>query len=355
MTYRLFLIFIFTTFLSCTSNDSSSLKVIDNSLYYPPTNSNNWETISTTDLNWNLNNLAELKSFLMNNNTKSFMVLVNGKIAVEEYYNSHTVNDSWQWNSAGKTLVAATVGIAQQNNFINIHKKVSDYIGLKWTNTTPQQEGLITVKNLLSMTSGLNDEPQLVIKQNLSYLANAGTRWAYGNVFQRLMNVVEDASNIEFENYFNRELANKIGMKGFWNNGLIYRIYYSNTRSMARFGLLASQNGNWNGTQIVNADFFTESKTPSQTINPAYGYFWWLNGKNTYMLPSTQKEFYGELIPNAPADMIAAMGKDEQRIYIIPSKDLVIIRMGEATASEDNFALSSFDNVFWEKFNKVIY
>jgi CubicO group peptidase (beta-lactamase class C family) len=167
------------------------------------------------------------------------------------------------------------------------------------------------------------------------------------------MNVVEDASGIEFESYFNNELRNKIGMEGFWNNGIFYRIYNSNTRSMARFGLLASQNGNWDGEQIVDEDFFIESKKTSQSINPSYGYLWWLNGKSNYMLPSTQTKFSGNLVSNAPIDMVAAMGKDEQRIYIVPSKNLVIIRMGEATLSEDNFALSSFDNVFWEKFNKV--
>ena len=72
------------------------------------------------------------------------------------------------------------------------------------------------------------------------------------------------------------------------------------------------------------------------------------------MVPSSQTEFTGELVPNAPADMIAAMGKDEQRIYIVPSKNIVIVRMGQATVSGGNFALSSFDNVFWEKFNEVI-
>lgn len=354
MTYRLFIIFILSTILSCQSDESPISNIPDESVYFPPTTSNGWETISPNDLNWNSNKLEELKSFLIDENTKSFMILVNGKIVVEEYYNGHSANDAWQWNSAGKTLVTATTGIAQQNGLIDINNKVSDYIGNEWTSTTTQQEDLITVKNLLSMTSGLDDEPQLVIKPNLTYLADAGTRWAYGNVFQRLMNIVEDASGIEFEIYFNNELRDKIGMEGLWNNGLIYRIYNSNTRSMARFGLLASQNGNWNGAQIIDEDFFIESKTTSQIINPAYGYLWWLNGKNKYMLPSTQTEFVGELVPNAPEDMVAAMGKDEQRIYIIPSKDIVIIRMGEATESGDNFALSSFDNIFWEKFNEVI-
>ena len=354
MTYRLCIIFIFLTILGCQSDNSVLPNTPNESLYFPPITTNEWETILPNDLNWNSNKLEELKSFLIDENTKSFMILANGRVVVEEYYNGHTASDAWQWNSAGKTLVTATTGIAQQNGLIDINNKVSDYIGNEWTSTTTQQEDLITVKNLLSMTSGLDDEPQLVIKPNLTYLADASTRWAYGNVFQRLMNVVEDAGGVEFENYFNNELRDKIGMEGFWNNGIIYRIYNSNTRSMARFGLLASQNGNWDGEQIINENFFIESKTTSQNINPSYGYLWWLNGKSKYMLPSTQTEFSGELVPNAPADMVAAMGKDEQRIYIVPSKNLVIIRMGEATVSGDNFALSSFDNAFWEKFNEVI-
>ncbi len=354
MTYRLFIIFILSTILSCQSDDSISPNIPNESVYFPSINTNEWETISPNQLNWNLNELEELRSFLTDKNTKSFMVLVNGKIVIEDYYNGHTAIDTWQWNSAGKTLVTATTGIAQQNGLINIDNKVSDYISTEWTSTTAQQEELITVKNLLSMTSGLNDEPQLVIKPNLTYIADAGTRWAYGNVFQRLMNIVEDSSGIEFENYFNNELRDKIGMEGFWNNGLIYRIYNSDTRSMARFGLLASQNGDWDGVQIIDEDFFIQSKITSQSINPSYGYLWWLNGKSKYMLPSTQTEFSGELVPNAPSDMVAAMGKDEQRIYIVPSQNLVIIRMGEATVSGDDFALSSFDNVFWEKFNEVI-
>lgn len=354
MTYRLFSIFIFLGFFSCQSDDSLPSNTSTEGNYFPPIGTNTWETISPSDLNWNTSKLEEVKSFLIAENTKSFVILVNGRIAVEEYYNGHTASATWQWNSAGKTLVTATTGIAQQNSLVDLDRKVSDYIGTGWTSATTQQEDLITVKNLLSMTSGLDDTPQLVIKANLTHLADAGTRWAYGNVFQRLMNVVEDASGVEFEEYFNNELRDKIGMEGFWNSGLVYRIYHSNTRSMARFGLLASQNGNWDGAQIIDEDFFIESKTTSQNINPSYGYLWWLNGKSKYMLPSTQMEFTGQLVPNAPTDIVAAMGKDEQRIYIVPSKELVIIRMGEATVSGGNFALSSFDNVFWEKFSDVI-
>ena len=84
-----------------------------------------------------------------------------------------------------------------------------------------------------------------------------------------------------------------------------------------------------------------------------YGYLWWLNGKSSYHLPQTQIEFNGTLIPNAPADMYAALGKNDQKIYIVPSKKLVIIRMGDAGDGE-NFALSNFDNDLWEKLNALI-
>ena len=144
-------------------------------------------------------------------------------------------------------------------------------------------------------------------------------------------------------------------MDGFWNNGLIFKIYHSNTRSMARFGLLALNKGKWNDQQIINESFFKESINSSQNFNPSYGYFWWLNGKNNYMIPGSQTVFTGPLIPNAPLDMYAAMGAEDQRIYIIPDKNMVVVRMGSASdPANPAFALSGFDNDLWNKINAVI-
>lgn len=68
------------------------------------------------------------------------------------------------------------------------------------------------------------------------------------------------------------------------------------------------------------------------------------------MLPQSQQSFEGNLIPNAPDDMYAALGANEQRLYIVPSKKMVIVRMGEsADPTDENFALSGFDNVLWKK------
>jgi CubicO group peptidase (beta-lactamase class C family) len=124
---------------------------------------------------------------------------------------------------------------------------------------------------------------------------------------------------------------------------------------MARFGLLALNKGKWIDQQIINESFINESISTSQNINPSYGYLWWLNGKSSFMVPGAQTIFPGYLVPNAPADMYAAMGAKDQRIYVIPDKKMVVIRMGDASdPANPNFALSGFDNALWEKINAVI-
>jgi len=132
-----------------------------------------------------------------------------------------------------------------------------------------------------------------------------------------------------------------------------FNVYWSDARSMARFGLMIYAKGKWENTQIVSEAFLNEATNTSQDINKSYGYLWSLNGKSSYHLPSSQIKFNGKLIPNFPDDMYAALGKNDQKTYVVPSKKLVIIRMGEA-ADDDTFALSSFDNELWAKINALV-
>ena len=355
MKYLQFLIFLLLPILGCTKNDDGTEPNPDESVYFPSNTDNAWETKSLSSLGWNESAVQPLEEYLSQKHTKSFMILVNGRIVMEKYFNGHTPTSSWQWNSAGKTLVATTTGIAQLEELLNINNKVSQYLGAGWTSEPLGKENLITLRHLLTMTSGINDTSELVIKPNLTYVADAGTRWSYHNVFQKLMDVVATASNQDFETYFNTKLRNKIGMEGYWNYGLIFKIYYSNTRSMARFGLLALNKGKWNNQTIINESFFNESISTSQNINPSYGYLWWLNGKTSYMVPGSQTVYQGTLVPNAPSDMYAAMGAEDQRIYIIPGRNMVVIRMGDASdPANPAFALSGFDNDLWEKIDAII-
>lgn len=350
-----FLLVLSVFLLNCSSDDSSiDQSTVAETMYFPPSNSDTWETKTLSSLNWHQDKVQDLLSYLELKHSKSFMILQNGKIVMEYYFNGHTSTTPWYWASAGKTLTSTVTGIAEQEGFLNINNKVSQYLGTGWTSAPLAKENLITCKHLLTMTSGLDDSlGDDVSPANLQYKADAGTRWAYHNVYVKLQDVVAAATGQSWSQYFNVKLRDKIGMSGSWVQSGDLSVYWSTTRSMARFGLLALNNGNWNGNQIINQNYFQSAVTTSQNINLAYGYLWWLNGKTSYHLPQTQLQFNGKLIPSAPDEMYCALGKNDQKIYVVPSKKIVIIRMGEA-ADNVNLALSDFDDVLWQKINAVI-
>lgn len=338
----------------CSSDENTSTP--EETMYFPPNNgSNTWETKSISSLGWNQSAVQPLLDYLQLKHSKSFIILVNGRIVLENYFNGHSATTPWYWASAGKTLTTTVTGIAEQEGLININNKVSDYLGIGWTSAPLAKENQITCKNLLSMNSGLNETlGDNVSPANLQYVADAGTRWAYHNVYVKLQGVVSQASGQTWTNYFNTKLRDKLGMTGgAWiNSGDGLSVYWSTSRNMARFGLMALNNGKWNDNQVVNETFFNNATSTSQNINQSYGYMWWLNGKSSYRLPQTQFQFNGSIIPSAPSDMYCALGKDDQKIYVIPSKKMVIIRMGDA-ADTVNMALSDFDDVLWQKISAL--
>jgi CubicO group peptidase (beta-lactamase class C family) len=151
-----------------------------------------------------------------------------------------------------------------------------------------------------------------------------------------------------------QKVRDVIGMNGLWIKTGFNNVYFSNARSMARFGLLLLNKGTWNNTTILSDNnYFTSQTNSSQILNPSYGYLTWLNGKSNYMLPKTQIMFPGMLTPNAPTDMYAALGKNDQKIYVSTIQKLVVIRMGES-AGNLQLALSSFDNELWGKLKLII-
>lgn len=209
------------------------------------------------------------------------------------------------------------------------------------------------------MTTGLDDgvaDPDCTLPGCLVYKADAGTRWAYHNATYTLLDsVIEKASGLTFNAYFQQKIRNKIGMNGLWiKSPHSNNVYYSNARSMARFGLLMLNKGTWDGIPILaDTSYFNSQINTSQNLNLSYGYLTWLNGKASSMLPQTQIVFPVSIIPNAPADLYAALGKNDQKVYVVPSQKLVVIRMGNS-AGGVNLAGDDFDNTLWGKLKTII-
>lgn len=352
--------------LFCFFNTSESANRMNQSgnSYFPPIDSDEWETSSIDSLGWNSDKLPALSKLLENNGTRAFLVIKDGKIVIEEYFGKDLLkrgdfdkDKQWYWASAGKTLTAFMVGIAQEEGYLSIDDRTSKYLGKKWTSLRNEKEDLITIRHQLSMTSGLNDntkDPYGFKPSDLIYKADAGTRWAYHNgPYTLLESVVTSATGVEFDDYFNSRLADKIGMKGKWRWLGNFHLYFSPARSMARFGLLMLNRGNWNGEEVMRDTlFFNRMITPSQTLNNSYGYLWWLNGKESYMLPNTQQVFSGSLTPDAPDDMFSGLGKNGQYLSIIPSLNMVLVRMGDNP--DDTEIAAMFQREIWDKLNQIM-
>lgn len=341
-----------------TQNETEVIEEeITENLYFPPLNSNEWETTTLSELQWDETAVQDLYAFLEEKNTKAFIVLKNGRIAIEWYGTDFTKDSPWYWASAGKTLTSFTTGIALDEGYLKLTDRSSMYLGEGWTSLTEEKENLITVWNQLSMTTGMDDtQGDCKTPECLTYIADAGTRWSYHNApYTLLQDVVSNATTRTFESYFSTKLKDKIGMTGQWlsTNGS-NNVYWSTARSMARFGLLNLNNGIWADTLVLgNTDFLEEMKNTSQELNKSYGYLWWLNGKESTMVPQSQTVFESALMPSAPSDLYAGLGKNDQKLYTVPGQKLVVVRMGDDTGIP-TLGPSSFDNELWEYINAII-
>ena len=324
-----------------------------NNYYFPPLTGTTWDTISPASLGWCPDKMDSVIDFAGQKDSKAFIVLYKGKIAVEKYYGSFTKDSAWYWASAGKSLTSLLTGIAQQQGLLSIQDSTSKYLGVGWSSETPEQEGKIKIVHQLSMTTGLDYRvPDLDCTDDtcLKYHADAGTEWYYYNAPYHLVHdVIAAASGVTLNNFTNTRLGTRTGITGLW----LDHIFYSKPRAAARFGLLMLNDAIWNADTILgDRQFLNDSRNTSQSYNLSYGYLWWLNGKSSFMAPTSTLTFPGSLCPAAPADMYSALGKNDQKIYVVPSMDLVVVRMGN-DAGQQTLGPSSFDSDLWERLMQV--
>lgn len=298
-------------------------------LYFPPKTGNTWQTTPPPSLGFCQERIDSLYHFLEDKNTKSFLLLKDGKIVLEKYFGTFVQDSIWYWASAGKSLTAFLVGQAQEESLLNIGDKSSQYLGAGWTTCPPNKEDLITVRSQLTMTSGLDDnvpDDNCELPACLTFKADAGARWAYHNAPYRLLHdVIEDASGLTINQFTKTRVLDRTGMKGLWFD----HVMYGRARDMARYGLLTLARGVWDGdTLLRDQQYFHDMTHRSQELNKSYGYLWWLNGQPSFMLPGLQLVIPGKMLPNAPDDLIAALGKNDQKIHVVPSKGWVVVRQG---------------------------
>ena len=283
-----------------------------------------------------LNNISKrlITDNAYNGNAFAFMVLYKGVPVAEVYkpqFNQQTRFLSW---SMAKSFTNALVGIMVKQGMMDI----SVPVGIKeWQG---DDRSKITLNDLLQMQSGLKwnedygsrsdvnlmlftkaDKGEFAISQPLEY--PAGTHWYYssGNVNLITRLIREQLKNDSlYYSFAHTQLFNRIGAPDIVfevdpSGTFIGSAYlYATARDYARFGLLYLNDGVFNGERILPEGWVKYTTTPVSDSKGEYGAFFWLNLSNEY--------------PSAPKDMFSAEGHDGQQIFIIPSKEMVVVVLG---------------------------
>ena len=315
-----------------------------------------WETVTPAEVGLDAVALDRIAGRAETDGSNCLLVVRHGRIAGEWYWNGTDEHRDQEVFSATKSYASVLVGIAQDEGALEIDDSASTWIP-EWQGTESEA---VTVRNLLSNDSGRfwslgSDYGQLVQSPDKTAYAVGleqadppGTTWAYNNsAIQTLDQVVEEATGTPFADYGQEKLLDPLGMADSRfktdaaGNGLAFMGLNSTCRDMARFGLMVLHDGRWGDQQVVSAEYLADATgQASQDLNGGYGLLFWLNRKGVLAGPVSPTHAdgiedapVGQMVPDAPDDLIWALGLGAQIIQVHHETDTVVVRLGPATTN----------------------
>lgn len=339
-------------------------------LYFPGHDSA-WAVISPNELGWGAEALDETLRFAQENNSTALVILYKGRIAVEKYWSlpkpsgdSPLVSGSALPVSADgrpiedvasvqKSVLALLVGVAVERGLVELDAPVDRYLGSGWSRASLEAEHRITIRHLMSMTSGL--DTQLAVKDT------PGARWFYNTpAYSRLITVLAKASGLDPNQYLASWLGSRLGLTDTrWRarpaGGQNPYGLTTTARDLARIGLLVLAGGTWVDTAVVPKPFVMGLLAPSQRMNPSYGLLWWNNAANGSEDWDHAGFVSGPFIPTAPRDLYAARGAGDHKLYVVPSMGLVVTRLGTSpVVGGKTVNPQYFDRELWGRLGEAV-
>ncbi|MBA4152914.1 serine hydrolase [Flavobacterium sp.] len=272
--------------------------------------------------------------------TRALLVIYKDKIIAEQYEEGFSKNTKFLGWSMTKSITATYFGILQYQGKIDINKPAPI---TEWVNDSRSK---ITLHNLIQMNSGLewnedygnisdvtkmlflaDDMAKVQLEKPAAFEPNK--HWNYSSGTTNLLSGIlrrQFKNHQDYLDFWYSSLIDKIGMHSMliepdmFGNFVGSSYGWATARDWAKFGLLYLHEGNWNGEQLFDKSWAKYVATPTPTSKGEYGGHFWLNAGGKY--------------PDVPKDMYFCGGFQGQKVIIIPSKDLVIVRFG-LTEDED--------------------
>ena len=266
--------------------------------------------------------------------TRAVVVLYKDKLIAEQYDKDFNKDSKILGWSMTKSITNSAFGVLAKQGKIDIYKPAPI---AEWQN---DERKIITINDLLHMNSGLEWE------ENYSKICDAtimlfqsgdmakvqrekpaqfkpNTHWNYSSGTTNLLSGIlksQFKTQQEYLDFWYSAVIDKIGMNSMiveqdMAGTFVGSSYaWATARDWSKFGLLYLHKGNWNGEQILDESWVKYTATPTNTSEGKYGAQFWLNA--------------GGKFPDVPRDMFYCSGYQGQMVAIIPSLDMVIVRMG---------------------------
>lgn len=291
-----------------------------------------------TNVNYNQLNNAVDYAFKPNaegkKSTRAVLVVYKDQIIAEKYASGFNKNSRLLGWSMTKSITSTLFGILQKQGKLNINQPAPIQ---EWTNDSRKN---ITIHNLLQMNSGLewsenyddiSDVTKMLFQEsdmtksqvNKPLVGKPNATWNYSSGTTNLLSGIirsQFKNHQEYLDFWYSALIDKIGMHSMIVEADLKGNYigssyaWANARDWAKFGLLYLHNGNWNGEQLFDPSWSKYVATPTPTSDNQYGAQFWLNA--------------GGKMPDVPRDVYFADGFQGQRVFIIPSHDMIVVRLG---------------------------
>ena len=320
--------------------------ILNNNLPYPYGNLEP-KTQPLLDVDYAKLNVAIENAFdkkgLIKKRTRAVVVLHNGQLIGEHYADGFNKNSKLLGWSMTKSITATLFGILQKQGKYNIYKPAPIK---EWQK---DERAIITTNDLLHMNSGLewdeNYDKICDATQMLFQSEDMGTvqmekpskfppnlHWNYSSGTTNLLSKIlrnQFKTHQEYLDFWYSALIDKIGMNSMLietdmvGNFVGSSYGWATARDWGKFGQLYLNKGNWNGEQLFDESWVKYVSTPTQGSNGDYGAHFWLNS--------------GNHLPSAPKDLFSSNGYQGQKVYIIPSLDLVVVRLGLTEEAKFDF------------------
>ncbi|MEZ4810946.1 MAG: serine hydrolase [Allomuricauda sp.] len=272
--------------------------------------------------------------------TRTFLILYKGHLLAEKYLDGFSPETPILGWSMTKSVLATCYGVLEHQGKLQMEWPAPI---AEWKDDDRKE---ITLNNLLRMQSGLEwDEDytkmsdvtrMLFMESDMSLsqrkkplVAQPTEIWNYSSGTSNLLSGIlrqQFRTHQEYLDFPYAAFIDKIGMYSMVveadiaGNFVGSSYAWANTRDWARFGQLYLNRGNWNGEQLFDPEWVDYITTPTLHSDGRYGAHFWLNTEGHY--------------PDVPRDLFSCNGYQGQHVFMIPSKDLVIVRTGLAEEPE---------------------